>query len=115
MAVGFGLHTYAVGVVEDGVLASVVVLGALTAANRPGEFGGLAVVAGAGVLHGMAHAADVGQAGPLFELGMLTSTAALHAIGLCAGLALGRAARPGLVRWAGAAVAAGGVVLAVAG
>lgn len=113
MAAGFNLTAFDPALLESGVLASVVLLGALTALDRKGgEAAGLVVVGAAGLLHGMAHAADVGRAAPTFELGMLLATAALTA----AGLGLGLLSRRGdLVRWLGAGVAAGGVLLAVAG
>ncbi|CAN7572739.1 HupE/UreJ family protein [Phenylobacterium sp. LjRoot225] len=115
MAAGFVLPVFDRAALELGVLASVILLGAVTALNRrAGEAAGLVVVGAAGVLHGMAHAADIGRADPTFELGMLLATGALIAAGL--GLGLGLALRRGeLVRWLGAGVAACGVVLAVAG
>ena len=116
MAVGFNLQALSPWLLEGGVLASVVLLGALTAANlRTGAWLGLAVVGAAGALHGMAHAADVGQAAPTFELGMLSATALLQGAGLGLGLILARLGRSDWIRLIGAGVAAGGVVLAVAG
>jgi urease accessory protein len=111
MAAGFVLPAFDRAALERGLLASVILLGAVTTLNRRGgETAGLALVGAAGVLHGMAHAADIGGAVPTFELGMLLATAVLIATGL--GLALRRGE---LVRWLGAGVAAGGVLLAVAG
>lgn len=116
MAFGFVAPQLDPSLLEGGVLGSVVLLGALTAANVAGrERLGLAVVALAGALHGMAHAADVGQANAGFELGMLAATGLLHAAGLVAGLALARLQRAGWIRLIGAGVAASGLVLAVAG
>jgi urease accessory protein len=113
MAIGFNLPAFDPVGLEVGVLASVILLGAFTALERHGgETRGMAVVGVAGLLHGMAHAADIGRAAPTFELGMLTATAIL----ICTGLSLGLALRGGgLVRWLGAAVAASGLVMAVAG
>jgi urease accessory protein len=116
MAVGFNLRAFSPWALEGGVLVSVVVLGGLTALGLRGrEPLGLAVVGAAGVLHGMAHAADIGLAAPAFELGMLAATALLHAAGLAVGLLLGRFERMAWIRLLGAGVAAGGLVLAVAG
>ena len=116
MAAGFNLHVLTPWILEGGVLASVVLLGLLTAANlRTGQWLGLTVVGAAGALHGMAHAADIGQAAPTFELGMLAATALLHGAGLGVGLALQRVDRPGLIRMIGAGVAASGLVMAVTG
>ncbi|WP_149538385.1 HupE/UreJ family protein [Siccirubricoccus phaeus] len=107
MAAGAGLAMAGIAIpgVEAGILASLIVLGALAALalRLP-----LAVLAGIaaffGLLHGVAHGAEL--AGGAAALGFLLATAALHA----AGVALGslRAAR-----WAGAATAAAGVLLAV--
>jgi urease accessory protein len=113
MAVGFNLTAIDPTIPEAGVLASVILLGGFTALNRRRlEAAGLAIVGVAGLLHGMAHAADIGQAAPTFELGMLAATAALQGAGLGLGLSL---RRTDLVRWLGAAVAASGVVMAVTG
>jgi urease accessory protein len=69
-------------------------------------------VALAGSVHGLAHGAEMPlQADSLrFLAGMVLATAALHAAGLAAGLAAARR-RPVLVRWAGAGIAAAGLVL----
>jgi urease accessory protein len=116
MALGFGVGGLDGSVVEIGVIASVVLLGLLTAADwRGSDLAGLAVVGAAGALHGMAHAGDIGQAAPAFASGMLAATALLHAIGVAMGASLGRLGRASLVRLLGAGVAAGGLVLAVAG
>jgi len=116
MAAGFGVGGIDGAVVETGVVASVVLLGLLTAANRPGGgVAGLVVVAAAGALHGLAHARDVGVAPPAFGAGMLAATALLHGLGMAFAASLRRVGRENLVRCLGAGVAASGLVLAVAG
>ena len=116
MALGFGVGGLEGSLVEAGVIASVVLLGLLTAANWKGiQAAALTVVAAAGALHGMAHAADIGQATAAFGAGMLAATALLHGVGIAMAASLGRAGRANLVRLLGASVAAGGLVLAVAG
>ena len=101
---------------ETAVLASVTVLGGLVALERRAPMAAeLAIVGAAGALHGMAHAADVGAAGPGFELGMLAASALLQAAGIGLGLALRRVGRAELVRLIGAGVAACGFAMAVAG
>jgi len=118
MAAGFGVGGVGVGgtVVEAGVVASVVLLGLLTAANRTGGgAAGVLVVAAAGALHGFAHANDIGMAAPSFGAGMLAATALLHGMGIAIAASLGRIGRANLVRLLGAGVAAGGLMLAVAG
>jgi urease accessory protein len=99
--------------VETGILASVLILGvAVAAAARLPLGAGLTLVALAGSVHGLAHGAEMPlQADSLrFLAGMVLATAALHAAGLAAGLAAARR-RPVLVRWAGAGIAAAGLVL----
>jgi urease accessory protein len=116
MAVGVTLGGLDLATLEGGVAASVVLLGALTAADHKGdEPAGLAIVAAAGLFHGMAHAADIHQAAPSFEVGMLFATALLHGAGLGAGLWLRGVDRAGLVRLLGAGVAASGLFMAAAG
>ena len=92
--------------VEAGILASVIVLGALAAlALRPPLALGVALAAGFGLLHGHAHGTEM-LAGPAF-LGMLAGTALLHA----AGLALASPVAP----WARRAAQAAGGATALAG
>lgn len=116
MAAGFALPALDPWLLEAGVLGSVVLLGLATAAGlRERAALGLVIVGAAGALHGMAHAADVGQAPATFELGMLGATALLQATGLAGGLLLARFERLGWIRVLGAGVAAGGLIMAVAG
>jgi urease accessory protein len=116
MAAGFHVGGIGGAMVEPGVVASMVLLGLLTAANRPGGgIAGLIVVAAAGTLHGMAHAGDIGMAAPAFGAGMLAATALLHGLGMAFAASLRRIGRENLVRWLGAGVAASGLLLAVAG
>jgi urease accessory protein len=97
--------------VEAGILASVIVLGALAGlALRLPLALGLVLAAGFGLLHGHAHGTEM-LAGPAF-LGMLAGTALLHG----AGLALASPVAPWARRAAqavGGATALGGVVLAL--
>ncbi|MCZ4317057.1 HupE/UreJ family protein [Comamonadaceae bacterium G21597-S1] len=100
--------------VEPMIAASLVVLGLLLAARTS-----LPALAGAGlvglfaIFHGMAHGHELaGSQQPWHPLaGMLLSTIALHAIGICAGLAL-RARHQAWARVAGVLVSvAGGALL----
>jgi urease accessory protein len=116
MLVGFNLPALSPWLLEGGVLASLVALGALTAIGlRTREPLAWGIVGAAGALHGMAHAADIGQTAPSFQLGMLGATALLQVAGLSAGLLLRRSGRADWIRLIGAGVAASGLVLAVAG
>jgi urease accessory protein len=111
-----GMAGVFVPLAEPGILASVVILGllVLTAARLPLAPGAALIVLFA-LLHGHAHGAELADgaaAGP-YMAGFALATALLHAIGI----AIAWAGRDGvgahLVRWAGAAVAAAGVALAV--
>ncbi|MDB5447545.1 MAG: protein hupE [Phenylobacterium sp.] len=117
MAAGFALNGLSPGLTEAGVLASVMLLGLFAAAKARGPGpAALALVAAAGALHGMAHAGDVGAAGPRFALGMLSATALLQLAGLALGVRLRRIGRADLVRLIGVGVAAaGGLMAATAG
>lgn len=111
-AVGtFGIHTAAI---EPLVAASVLVLGlAIFAAARMPASAGAGLVAGFGVIHGLAHGAEAGAAPWTFGVGMLVAAIAL----LGAGMGIARFARGALARRhriAGAAVAACGAVLLLA-
>lgn len=99
--------------VEPGIAASVALLGALLLlARRAGVMAGLALVATAALLHGVAHGADMvaGQSVVLYATGFMLGSAALHGLGLVAGNALQR-----LPLWVGRTVAglmaASGVVM----
>jgi urease accessory protein len=99
--------------VEPMVAASVVVLGLILAAGvRAPLSAGVTIAALFAVFHGYAHGAEASGA-PIaaYLLGMLAATALLHGGGYVTGLAV----RASALRWAGAAVAAGGVGLMLAG
>jgi urease accessory protein len=119
MLAGYGLGLAAPGVplVEPAILASVMVLGALTAAQTRTPLAlGIALIGAFGLCHGYAHGAESpADAGLGFPLGFALTTAALHAAGVGLGLAAMRLRRPGLLAAAGLGVAAGGVLLALAG
>jgi urease accessory protein len=117
MAMGFGLGSdqpFAWSA-EPMVLASVVVLGALTAAQaRLPLAWGAALIAACGAAHGYVHGIEAPGAGATYPLGVILATSGLHLAGLAAGLALTKFGRPEIVRLFGAGAAAGGLVLAVA-
>lgn len=90
---------------EAGILASVIILGALVAASaRVTLLVALPLVAGFGLLHGNAHGLELadGNGALGYALGFLVATAALHGAGVLGALRL--AATP--VRIAGGAMAA---------
>lgn len=87
-----GMAGLALPGVEPGILASVVVLGALAAlALRLPLAVAVAGVAGFGMLHGLAHGAEVTGAFAPYAVGFTLTSLALHLAGL------------GLGRWSGAA------------
>lgn len=99
--------------VEAAIAISVVVLGAMLAAPRAlPPLLGLAAVAAAAALHGLAHGAELppGAAFGGYATGFLATTAALHALGLAAGQRL-LALRAAVWRGLGAMVGTAGLVL----
>jgi urease accessory protein len=87
MAVGslLGAAQFSFLMVEAGVFASVLVLGALVAlAVRPPVVAAAGLLAAFGLLHGLAHGLEMeaGTSGPSYAVGFLTATALLHGIGL---------------------------------
>jgi urease accessory protein len=116
MALGAALGTGGLAMpwVEMGILLSVVVLGAAVAlqVQAPLVLGAVLVAAFA-VLHGYAHGTELpsGSSACLYGIGFVLATLTLHAVGITIGLA-GR--RPLLMRSAGGAIAAVGLLLFVA-
>jgi urease accessory protein len=103
--------------VEPAILASIIALGALVAANAQVSTGlGVAIIAFFGLAHGLAHGAEApAGAGLAFPLGFAAATALLHLIGLGAGMGLKALDRPAIVRVLGLGAATGGLFLALVG
>lgn len=99
------------GAVEQGIAASVLLLGLLlTGMLRPPLAAGVALVAGFAFFHGLAHGSEApgGAVGSAYVAGFMLSSLALHA----AGLIMARLANPAAtLRLAGFGMAAGGVVM----
>ncbi|MGK7864310.1 HupE/UreJ family protein [Falsiroseomonas sp. E2-1-a4] len=107
MVLGFGLGAGGFGLpmVEAGILASVIILGALVAAAArfPLAFA-VPLVAIFGLLHGHAHGTEMGGQGALgYVAGFILATAALHAAGVFGARAI---TNQFVVRVAGGAMAA---------
>jgi urease accessory protein len=103
--------------VEQGILVSVLLLGAFVAAAAQLPLAASAGIAAVFALfHGHAHGSEMpaAAASAAYSLGFLAATAALVAVGVAVGAALQRAGAPRFVRFAGSAVAAGGVYLMLA-
>ena len=104
--------------VEPVILASVVVIGLVTAvALRVPTAAAMALVGFFAFFHGHAHGGELGEAGALqFAVGFAIATAILHAVGIGAGLTIGRlgGTKSGdlITRLAGGATAFAGLWLA---
>ncbi|PDQ22748.1 protein hupE [Mesorhizobium sanjuanii] len=111
-----GMAHVPVPFVEPGILASVVALGLLVAlaVDLPVS-AGIAIIGLFALFHGHAHGTEVPEnAGGLeYMAGFAVATAALHAVGIAAGLGLGARFRS-LARVAGGACAAIGLGLVFA-
>ena len=106
-----GLSAIGAPFIEQGIIASVILLGAIVAFGKqmPLTFSApfIAVFA---LFHGAAHGMEmpVDTSAAAYGMGMIAATGALHFLGMAAG----RFA-PQLVRYAGAAVTVAGVSLAI--
>lgn len=101
LGAGFGASGGAVPALEQCIALSVVLLGAmLVLARRPlPMLAGLGLVAGAAVLHGVAHGAESPNTGfGAYAVGFMLTTAALHFGGMALGLMLRQQTRRN--RWA---------------
>jgi urease accessory protein len=97
--------------VEVGIAASAIVLGtAVTFELRPPLVIAALVVGGFAIFHGHAHGTELpaGQSALLYSMGFVIATGCLHAVGIGIGTIHRRSWGQGLLRGAGAAVAAGG-------
>jgi urease accessory protein len=104
--------------VEQGILASVLMLGlAVALAARPSVAVGAALIAVAALFHGHAHGVEVpvNASGIGYAFGFALSTAVLHALGVGATTLATRLTVPVAIRAAGALTAVAGVVLAMSG
>jgi urease accessory protein len=123
MAVGFGAALLGMPLpfVEPVILASVIFIGVMVALALPlPTVGVAAVVAFFALFHGHAHGGEMGEAGALgYAAGFLAATALLHAVGVAAGVGVGRvlATARGTIatRIAGGLTALGGLWLAISG
>lgn len=118
MALGFGAAITGLPLpfVEPVILASVIFIGIAVALALPVPTPAVAAMVGFfAFFHGHAHGGELGVAGALqFAAGFILATAALHAVGIGAGLLLSRFGGRSLSRIAGAATALGGLWLAFA-
>jgi urease accessory protein len=117
LMVGGGLMNVAgvpVPWVEQGIMASVLILGLMVAAaGRFPTSASLSLVGFFAIFHGFAHAAEMhkGTSALGYAFGFIVATATMHAIGIALGLAAGKLASKQLIRLGGAAVAVCGLLL----
>ena len=119
MALGgaLGMAGVSLPFAEQGIAASVLVLGILIAAAvRLPLAAGVLLVAAFAVFHGHAHGAEMPRtvSGLAYGAGFIAATALLHLCGIAIGLSLKKLDKPRVLRFAGAAVATCGAVLFLA-
>jgi len=119
MALGFAtaIAGLPLPLVEPVILASVIFIGIAIALALPIPTTAVAAMVGFfAFFHGHAHGGELGGAGAWeFAIGFVFATAALHAVGIGAGLVLSRFSGKVLTRIAGAVTALGGLYLAIGG
>jgi urease accessory protein len=117
LAGAVGMAGHSLPFVEQGIAASVLVLGVLiAAAARLPLAAGVLLVSAFAVFHGHAHGSEMPStaSGLAYGAGFIAATASLHAVGIALGLSLKRLDKPRVLRLAGAAVAMCGVALFLA-
>jgi urease accessory protein len=118
MAVGgaAGMLGLALPFAEQGIVASVLVLGVLVAAAARLPLAAGALLVGVfAFFHGHAHGAEMPATalGLAYGAGFMLATALLHVCGIALAMALARQSHPRWVRYAGAAIAACGAALLI--
>lgn len=107
-----GLNGVNIPVAEQGIAASLLVLGIfIAAAVRLPTMAGMVVGGLFALFHGYAHGAEMpaSAAGVSYAFGFVTASASLHLIGLGLGLAAQRLDASRWIRFAGAGIAACGI------
>ena len=111
-----GMAGLSMPLVEQGIVASVIVIGLAAAlAVRPSLAVGMGLAALAGLFHGHAHGTEIPAAasGLAYAGGFTLATVLLHGAGLGLTVIAGRMTQPLVVRAAGGLTAVAGVFLAV--
>jgi urease accessory protein len=111
-----GFAGVSVPFIEQGILLSVLILGVLIASafRLPLTYSAL-IVSLFALFHGYAHGAEMpaSMTAATYTLGFALATAILHLIGMGLGLLTAKINLPAVNRYAGGAIALGGVYLAV--
>ena len=120
MALGgvLGIEGIQIPFVEQGIIASIVLLGLAVALALSAPLAvGAVLIAGAGIMHGHAHGVEIpaDANGLHYALGFVLATSLLHAVGVAATVIALRYGRPVVIRIAGALTVAAGLTLAFAG
>jgi urease accessory protein len=119
MAVGglLGMMDVSIPFVEQGIIASVLILGVLivSVVRLPLVASSLLVGLFA-VFHGLSHGAEMPEtvSGLAYGIGFIMATGMLHGIGVGLGLLVQKLDRPRLIRYAGSGIAAFGIYLLIA-
>jgi urease accessory protein len=111
-----GMAGVAVPAVEQGIVASVLILGVLIAAAvRLPAIASIAIVAGFAFFHGAAHGTEMpaNATGLGYAGGFTIATGLLHAAGLGLGMIGSKLRQPRFVRLAGGVIALCAIVLAI--
>lgn len=112
-----GMNGHALPFVEQGIAASVLILGILIAAALRLPLAASIVLVGAFALfHGYAHGAEIpaNASGFAYGAGFVVATAGLHLLGIGLGLTAQKLATEQMVRYAGGVIAMCGLYLAFA-
>jgi urease accessory protein len=113
LAAAVGSAGFAFSCAEQGVAASVLLLGLLVATSTRISVGvGMTLAAGFAAFHGLAHGAEMapGANAMGYGAGFIFATVLLHAVGLGLG-AIAKESAPRAARWVGCAIAVSGIVL----
>ncbi|RDL45100.1 urease accessory protein UreJ [Marinomonas piezotolerans] len=114
---GAAMAGLSVPFVEQGILLSVIVLGALVlGAKRLPVVACAAIAGGFAIFHGVAHGMEMplSASGAQYALGFALATAALHGAGVGFGQWMARIGTPLVTRVGGSVIALAGMVLAIA-
>jgi urease accessory protein len=112
-----GMSGHTLPFAEQGIAASVLILGILIAAAMRLPLAASIILVGAFALfHGYAHGAEMPAtaSGFAYGAGFVAATAGLHLFGIGLGLTARKLATEQMVRYAGGAIAAGGLYLVFA-
>lgn len=109
-----GMAQIQVPFIEQGIVASVLVLGVLIAAAvRLPLVASVGIVGLFAVFHGFAHGAEMpgSASGVLYALGFVVATTLLHSVGIALGVGIEKISKPVIVRFAGAAIVVCGLTV----